>query len=68
LTCNRRKWRRTLILHVIAKAVYLTLITGLVVGCNDDRAKTESEEVGDGCELIPVSLENYEVAETDLAF
>jgi len=44
------------------------LITGLVVGCNDDRAKTESEEVGDGSELIPVSLENYEVAETDLAF
>jgi Protein of unknown function (DUF1254) len=55
-------------MHSIAKAVSLALIIGLVGGCDDDRAKMEAEEVGDRSELIPVSLENYEVAESDLAF
>ena len=52
----------------IVKAVYLTLIIGLVGGCTDDRGKMEPEAVSDSSELIPVTLENYEVAESDLAF
>ena len=60
--------RRTYTMHSIARAVYLTLIIGLIGGCNDERANMEPEEAGDGPGLIPVTLENYEVAETDLAF
>jgi hypothetical protein len=50
------------------KTVYLTLIIVLIAGCNGDRTNTEPEETGDKSELIPITLENYEVAETDLAF
>ena len=52
----------------IVKIVQVTLIIGLVGGCADDRGEAAPETVSDGSELVPVTLENYEIAESDLAF
>jgi hypothetical protein len=55
-------------MHSILKAEYLTLIIAFVGGCTGDRAEMAPAEAGDSSALIPVTLDNYEVAETDLAF
>ncbi len=52
----------------ICKAVYVTLLAGFVGGCTDDGGQAAASATASGAELIPVTLENYEFAESDLAF
>jgi len=52
----------------LVKAVLLISVLSLASSCGEDHAKILPGEASDRSQLIPVTLDNYEVAETNPAF
>ena len=55
-------------MHSMIKTVLATLTIGLIVSCSGKNNDSEVAPVDEGPELVPVTLENYKIAESDLAF